>query len=710
MRGSAARFLRLGASLSGLVVLGWVMTVNGANPPKGGIPLPTDWTHSHVIFSQPANADEARIVGEDPRYWQQLHHREESLALINDPARSGFQLQDAANQINGDWSQNLGTGASPGAGNYPAKFSFSTTVAKCGSDPTPDYVVYSTGLLGSGSQASIAAFDNVYNGCSGTVPSVYWAYNTGGLILTSPVLSLDGTQVAFVQTSGSPTGQAGLVVLKWKASATETVTLPGVPTLVSNALYRACVAPCMTEVLLHDKNGVAVDDRTSSPFYDYTNDVAWVGGANGWLHKLTGVFKGSPAEISGSGFPAQMAVTTFISSPVYDRISRNLFVGDAGGFLYRVSSINGAVTKSAKLDFGTGVIGTPVLDVTRARVYAFISSDGTTACAGGVACAAVRSLSTTFPSGSSGSRGRVGISVASGSTPNPLYFGTFDSAYYSSASATGSLYVCGSTGGTPTLYRVAVTAGIPANGVAGPVLSTSTTPCSPVTGIRNPNVAGGATELIFASTNVNGTSANPVPCAPNGCIFNFKDTPWQISHSYSLGQEVLDTHFQIQVVSVAGTSGATAPVWSTTKGVPTTDGTVTWLNQGVLSASTAAWKPSTGYAKGTEIWDSNGNVELETRAGTPISGKTTPAWNPTVGATLNEGGTGPRWQNLGPIATHGLTSAGEWRYHRQHRHRNYRRLSDILWHPQRSGMWHIRYRRLRSAGVPSEATIGKVLL
>ena len=653
MNRTAARFLRLGVSLSGLVVLGWVLTGQAA---KHEVSLPTDWSHSHVIFSQPASADEARVLGEDPRYWQQLHRREQSLALPTAPNLTSARLQAGGNKIHRDWSEDLGSGASPGAGNYPAKYSFSITTANCGSASTPDYVVYSTGLAGSGTQASVVAYDNLYTGCSGTVPSVYWAYNTGGQILTSPALSLDGTQVAFVQTAG---GQAGLVLLKWKASLTETVGSPGVPTLVSAALYRACVAPCMTEIFLHDGSGVAVDDTTSSPYPDYSNDIAWVGGARGWLHKLTGVFKGAPAEVSTGGFPVQVNPSNpnVLSSPVYDHTSKNVFLGDAGGFFYRVASATAAVTKSAQLDHGAGLVESPLLDVTTGAVYVFSSSDGSTACTG-VACAAVLELSTSFASGATGTKATVGNSVVSGSTPNPLYFGAFDSTYFKSANATGNLYVCGNTGGVPTLYRVAVTAGTPANGVAGPVLSTSTTPCSPVTGFANPNATGGATEWVFVSADTNGTSANPSACAPSGCIFNFEDTPWQASHAYTVGQEVLDSHFQIQVVSVAGTSGTTTPAFSTTVNTTTTDGGVTWLNQGVLSASTAAWKANTGYAKGVEIWDSSGNVELQTKNGTPTSGATAPAWSPLVSGTTAEASGGPHWTNLGPIATYGLKAAG----------------------------------------------------
>jgi hypothetical protein len=657
MNRTAARFLRLTVSLCGLVVLEWVLA-GAAKPATHRISLPTDWSHSHVVFSQPATEDLAQLLGKDPRYWQQLHRREQALALSAEASDlSSARFQAGGNKIHRDWSQDLGSSASAGAGNYPAKFSFSITKANCGSATKPDYVVYSTGLTGSGTQASVVAFDNLYAGCSGTVPSVYWAYNTGGQILTSPVLSLDGSQVAFVQTSG---GLAGLVLLKWKGSVTETVSSPGVPTLVSAALYLTCVAPCMTEVFLHDGLGVAVDDTTSSAYYDYANDIAWVGGARGWLHKITGAFKGIPTEVHTGGFPVQVSPpsTNPLSNPVYDQVSKNVFVGDMGGFLYRVASATGTTTKSAQLDHGTGLVEGLMLDVTSGLIYAFASSDGTAACTGGVACAAVYKLTTTFASGAAGTKATVGNSVVLGSTPNPAYRGAFDSTYLKSMNATGNLYVCGNTGGTPTLYRIAITAGTPANGVAGPVLSTSTTPCSPVTGFANPNAVGGATEWVFVSADTNGSSANPSACAPGGCIFNFKDTPWQASHAYTVGQEILDSHFQIQAVSVAGTSAATTPAFSTTIATTTTDGGVTWENQGVLSASTAAWKANTGYAKGVEIWDSNRNVELQTKGPNAVSGATAPAWSTTIGGSTIEGAGGPHWTNLGPIATYGLKASG----------------------------------------------------
>lgn len=519
MDATAARFLRLGVSLSGLVVLGGVLTGQLARPAKGGASLTTDWSHRHLIFSRPGSAEQLARVSKDPRYWQQIQRRQQTLAQsasVADADASTFAgaiLRRHRQKLRRDWSEDLGSGGGAGAGNYPAKFSFKGTTANCAGDAPPDYVVYSTGLLGTGSQANIVAYDNLYKGCTGTVPSVYWAYNTAGQVLTSPLISEDGSQVAFVQTD---LGQVGtLVLIRWAAS-TGTVGSPATPTLVLPSAYLGCTAPCMTTVILRDRSHVITDDTTSSIFYDYTNDIGWVGGARGWLHKITGMFKGVPTEVTTGGFPVQVNTSDplTLSSPVYDSGSQNVFVGDYGGFLYSVNSSNGAVTESAQLDFGTGIVEGPIVDSTNGWVYVFASSDGTTGnplCSFGTsACSAVYQLSTTFAVGDSGSETTAGTSVASGSTPNPMYIGAFDNAYYSSADGTGSLYVCGNTGQNPGIYQISISGGnmpINANPVVGLSSAAFSPACSPVADVPNPNLTGGATERLYVSVRNNGVAA-----------------------------------------------------------------------------------------------------------------------------------------------------------------------------------------------------------
>ena len=658
MNGSAARFFRVGVSLSGLMVLGWVLTGQAAKPEQQG--LPTDWSHSHVIYSKPASTAQEREVAQDPRYWQQRYRREIPREFPVERFHAASEATGRAPSASpgGLWEENMGSAGTPGAGNYAAKYSFSLTTANCASASQPDYVVYSTGRLGAGAQASIVGYDNIYSGCSGTVPSIYWAYNTGGLILTSPVISQDGTQVAFVQTSGSPTGNAGLVLLKWKASTTETITSPGVPTSVTALLYPTCVAPCMTEVLLHTGTGGSLDDRTSSPYYDYTNDIAWVGGAGGWLHKITGAFKGTPAEVSSGGFPVKVNATgNALSNPVYDHTSQNVFVGDVGaggGFLYRVASATGVATASAQLDHSVGLVEGPLLDVTGGLIFAFASSDGTTNCTGGVACSAVYELSRTFASGTSGTSVAVGSSSAN---PNPMYIGAFDSAYYNSSNATGELYVCGNTGSYPTIYRVPIAAGVMTTPVPGAALTPAarSPACSPVTDFPNPNASVSKAELLYFSVQNFGRG-----CANKGCLMNFVDLPWQPTTHYNFGQEilVLRTATDLAYISVAlnsGTTGTTQPVWSNIVGVKLVDGGVTWLNQGLTTVTAlAGWTLNHNYGLQARILDTNNNVEVTVQAGR--SGGTQPTWNTTIGGQTTDNAA--IWINAGPWPSSGLTVTG----------------------------------------------------
>jgi hypothetical protein len=614
-----------------------------------------------VIYSQPATAEQAARLEKSPRYRQQRTRNASPQSLSTIAMDAGLGHSGDApkpRDLHRDWSESMNSGATAGAGNYPAKFSFSSTAANCAGAAQPDFVVYGTGLTGSSSQASIVAYDNLYSGCTGTVPTTYWSYNTAaGTVTTSPVFSLDGSQVAFVQTD--PLGEGVLVILRWSASAGGSVSSPVTLARVANSAYPGCTAPCMTTEFLANGSGVNDADTNSSAFYDYLTDTAYVGDAAGWLHQITPVFNGVPAEVRSGGWPVQVNSTspTALSDPVFDDTSGFVFVADTGGYLYRVGPNSAFVVASGQLDFssaegGPGVVQGPVVDGTSETVYVFTASDGTGACALGADCAAVYHLPTSFPPGGTGTEAVVGNSTVSGGAPNPLYIGGFDSAYLKSINATGNLYVCGNTGGAPTVYQVSIQNGTLGAVNAGPTLTTATPPCSPVSTVLNGNNSGGATSWIFVSAKSAGAST---ACAGSGCVFNFKNTPWRASSSYTAGQEVLDSSFHIEVVKSAGTSGSATPFWSSSVGATTTDGTVIWLNQGQASAITpAAWKAGHHYNRGSEILDGTNTIQLATTAGN--SGATTPTFNSTPGGTTADGTV--VWTNLGAIATSALPAAG----------------------------------------------------
>src|SRR4029077_9909661 len=97
---------------------------------------------------------------------------------------------------------------------------------------------------------NIAAFNELYSTqgvagglCNQDGPSVYWSYYTStafgeGFTPTSPVLSLDGTKVAFIQTAGA----ASLQIVKWKAGQ-GTIASPATPDLdISGTNWSTCPA------------------------------------------------------------------------------------------------------------------------------------------------------------------------------------------------------------------------------------------------------------------------------------------------------------------------------------------------------------------------------------------------------------------------------------------------------------------------------------
>ena len=356
-----------------------------------------------------------------------------------------------------------------------------------------------------------------------------------------------------------------------------------------------------------------------------------------------------------------MASLLPLSSPVYDRLSNNVFVGDQGGFLNSVNATSGVVTQSAEVDFGVGLIESPVVDTVNGLVYVFASSDGSASCTAGVDCAAVFQFPVTFPAGSAGSEVTVGNSTITGTipNPNPVYIGGFDSAYYKSVNATGNLYVCGNTGGIPTLYQVPVVAGaLPVSGLGLSIttLSSSLTPaCSPVTDVPNPNTTFGPSERMFVSVQDKGL---PTACGAGGCLLNFVSAAWQPSTTYAAGQQILNSKLHVEtVITTTGTSAATAPNWGSSAGILRTDGTVVWIDQGFLGAAPLpGWLAAHRYGSPTSrILDTNFNVEVSTTTGTTGS-PSPPTWNTTFGGTTPDGTV--VWKNAGPIGTWALASTG----------------------------------------------------
>jgi hypothetical protein len=425
------------------------------------------------------------------------------------------------------------------------------------------------GGSGTAGQPTIIAFNQLYSSCAGTpVPATFWSYNTGAgavaVTETSPVISLDGAQVAFMQRIGSV---ASLVLLKWSNTVSlGTTGAPSAPTNVAASAYRACSAPCMTVMTLSG----SPNNTNSSPFYRYFDDVLYVGASDGTLHRFTGIFDGTPAE-SGGSWPVTVSLGNALSSPVYDFGSGLVFVGSAfngstGGQLHSVDAA-GTLNSSGRLSGAigsatTGVADAPMVDSTAQKVYAFVASDTSTSCnGGGTKCQAIYQFSTASAiSGLTSPKVQVGRGDVA---TRILYGGVFDDTYYSSASSTspsGGLYVCGSVGAnstTPTLWNIPIANNVMGAAVPGPTLvSGNAVNCSPITEVKN-----GTADYLYVSVSGKG---NDTGCT-GACIYlyNLTGLTWGTAAQASAGLPAPGGTGGIVVDNISPTPGASQIYYST---------------------------------------------------------------------------------------------------------------------------------------------------
>ncbi len=148
----------------------------------------------------------------------------------------------------------------------------------------------------------------------GISATTIWSYNVsigGGIVATSPALSLDGTKIAFVETGG---GAAHFHVLAWNGG-TATVAGDGVDTTNSQLVTSpksitsgfAMLAPTAgsgsASDLILTLGPSPLSDTFSSPFVVYDSDMAYVGNDSGTLFRIQDVFCTTQACITG-GSPA----------------------------------------------------------------------------------------------------------------------------------------------------------------------------------------------------------------------------------------------------------------------------------------------------------------------------------------------------------------------------------------------------------------------
>jgi hypothetical protein len=556
----AGKILMTLAAVSGGVFL--LVRAVSAHGSHTRVPMISDWSHRHLIFSQPTSYEKAWRLQSDPRYFQQVVRRSGRGGAVHEPESDGgrfgfpgldWRQRQREKPFARDWGQSLGAGGSvgvplPSGGTtwfpaYPAKFSFDVNATP---DCTNDFVVFTTNLPGAAAQASIIAYNKLYSGgipsfCAlSLAPTVYWSYNTNfdasgaattGTVATSPVLSADGKRVAFVENRA--TGGAIVHLLKWNAGDGGAIGTAANPTISTS--WTACPATgaCMISLVFNNGNA----DIGSSPFYDYARDALYVGDDSGVLHKFVNAFGATgatPVEVT-SGWPITVDATQILTSPVLDGVSGNIFTADTLGTISYVretfSSAGTCKTGSVPCLGSTNIPApsphnipdAPLVDPVTEKVFVFMSNfDGTNA--------AVIQSDTTLSTSVSATLGLKGLG-------HHLHSGAFDNGYLTGNGSAGRLYMCGSSAtNLPTIQRIGFSNSgrMPLSPFANPVgtmnpavdvgvalqVASTAEECAPLTEFFNPNATTNQDQIFFGMQ-ASGSGAN---CAGAGCVMSINVT------------------------------------------------------------------------------------------------------------------------------------------------------------------------------------------
>lgn len=484
---------------------------------------PSDWTHRHVIFS--AATDSATLMKnqEEPRYWLQLLRRAGAQnSDANDGADSAKivaavrqrQQRSASdwetgegsartgeNPLGRDWTQTFQTSGTTYTFNsptYPATFSNSS--ASC----TADYVVFTLptgGSFGFGADNfNIIAYNNLYvttaggaSFCTGTSPQALFNYNASsasGTLNGSPVVSLDGSLIAFLENATGLNGGAVFHILKWHAGDLQP-TDTKFPRAFNTAALPSCtsnsaVAPC--EYNLQFTPSAARKTATlSSPFVDYSSDTAYVSDDGGNVYAISPVFNATPANPPAvlTGWPVNVGSSVVLTPPVFDSASQNVFVSSTGGtefFIKTSHSTTGSCSSGSAPCLGSntfaftggGTIGeASIVDASTGRVFVFGTQSG------GTSGSYMVQTDTALTPGS------VQAAQIGSGTLNSIHTGTPDNNYFTSVS-TGKFYACGqNSNGEGQLYAFGLnssgvlnTAAVTGSPFALGQASNSNSPCS----------------------------------------------------------------------------------------------------------------------------------------------------------------------------------------------------------------------------------------
>lgn len=497
--------------------------------------VPQDWSLHHIVFSRDGLLQHPDLLYRERRV---LHQAMQRWQAPNSDVFHGVDPHPAtADDLSHhrDWSVNLSGRLD--ANMFPAKFSFDA-----GAPPScaNDYVVFGLAVAGvTGGAANLVAYNNLYagtGGLCGAAPTVLFAYNittaTGGKIVTSPILSYDGTKIAFVESIGS---SAIFHVLTWTAGQ-GTIKAAAAPTEMTSLTFSP-----------------TYNSTTSSPWIDYGSDTVYLGADGGQLYKITGVFKGTPT-LAGTPWPVMVSKNLRLTAPVLDLNRGVLMVGSANGTLYQVNVTTGALATLVVGSGGTspGIVAAPIVDVTNGTTFVVSANDGTSAVLVEADTSSVTMLA----------KARLGRGSAGGTALN-LYEPAFTNNYFTNP-ANGNVLLCGTGAAdtTPWQYSFGFTGRTMKTTPAGSLqlLTSTAARCTGWTEFYNPNVSGGTDFFFFgltqdctatgaaggcvvAHTGANTYTKATVDGGPSGIVIDNYSTAGQASSIYFTAEKI-DTAYK----------------------------------------------------------------------------------------------------------------------------------------------------------------------
>jgi hypothetical protein len=499
------------------------------SPPVPQFGVPEDWTTRHVIYTRNGSEQDMMAVRGDPRFLNSflLHSmREHPLQLqpsasvganetnpagnklggerpANDPPESQLQLGNLpgprpdrprkSKNTKIDWAVPLGATYGMAIGETPAKYTFNPNSAPS----CTDFIVLSLKAPPAvNGQANLVGLTNLYSGTNptglcGNAPTFMFSYAIGsGRSYLSPVLSLTGKKVAWVETSSA--SRAVLHVTTFVAGQGASATAAVAPTGVfsggacSPAGSSCDVAIDYTNSAFPGCAASAAANTNSEIYVDYASDTAFVGADNGILYHVTGIFNGTPAV----NFCVVVNATagTALSGGVYDPVMNpaEFFIADSKKvYAYTVGA--GSFTLTASYTYGAGTLTGPgpVLDAFNNLIYLFSANDIATP----TAHTSVTQLATTLAPASAVV---VPLGPVNTNSYPILFYGAFDNNYFTFGpkNVKSTLYSCGTDATTTTAQDLFA---ISFNSTTGVM---NTTPAMPANAHVNPGGLNGTCSPI----------------------------------------------------------------------------------------------------------------------------------------------------------------------------------------------------------------------